>query len=112
MVLTVTTISVDDLTELIGIDVDTASGLIAAVREELPFDVFVNLQHVLDIPAAPLADLLGMPLRTLNRRKHEGQPQSSSCSSQVRDRHPAHFRATARGRFPTSTIGIITIAKL
>jgi putative toxin-antitoxin system antitoxin component (TIGR02293 family) len=73
MVLTVTTISADDLTELIGIDVDTASGLIAAVREGLPFDVFVNLQHVLDIPAAPLADLLGMPLRTLNRRKHEGQ---------------------------------------
>ena len=73
MVLTVTTISADDLIELIGIDVDTASGLIAAVREGLPFDVFVNLQHVLDIPAAPLADLLGMPLRTLNRRKHEGQ---------------------------------------
>ena len=73
MVLTVTTISADDLTELIGIDVDTASGLIAAVREGLPFVVFVNLQHVLDIPAAPLADLLGMPLRTLNRRKHEGQ---------------------------------------
>lgn len=73
MVLTVTTISVDDLTELIGIDVDTPSRLIAAVREGLPFDVFVRLQHVLDIPAALLADLLGIPLRTLNRRKHEGQ---------------------------------------
>jgi hypothetical protein len=45
MVLTVTTISADKLTELIGIDVDTASGLIAAVRQGIPFDVFVNLQH-------------------------------------------------------------------
>jgi putative toxin-antitoxin system antitoxin component (TIGR02293 family) len=73
MVLTVTTISADELTKLIGIDVDTSSGLIAAVREGLPFDVFVKLQHVLEIPAALLADLLGIPLRTLNRRKHEGQ---------------------------------------
>ena len=91
MVLTVTTISADDLIELIGIDVDTASGLIAAVREGLPFDVFVNLQHVLDIPAAPLADLLGMPLRTLNRRKHEGQfkPEES-------DRHLRVARVLSR----------------
>jgi hypothetical protein len=37
---------------------------------------------------------------------------SVAMGEQVRDRHPAHFRATARGRFPTSAIGIITTAKL
>ncbi|WP_034412713.1 type II RES/Xre toxin-antitoxin system antitoxin [Candidatus Entotheonella palauensis] len=85
MVLTVTTIPADELTELIGIDVDTASGLIAAVREGLPFDVFANLQHVLELPAATLADLLGLPLRTLNRRKHEGQfkPEESDALLRV-----------------------------
>jgi putative toxin-antitoxin system antitoxin component (TIGR02293 family) len=84
MVLTVTTLSADDLTNLIGIDVDTVSGLIAAIREGLPFDVFVNLQHVLDIPAAPLADLLGIPLRTLNRRKHEGQFKPEESDGLIR----------------------------
>ncbi len=62
MVLTVTTISAGDLTELIGIDVDIASGLIAAIREGLPFDEFVNLQHVLEIAAA-----------VAGTRRHDGQ---------------------------------------
>jgi putative toxin-antitoxin system antitoxin component (TIGR02293 family) len=84
MVLTVTTISADELTELIGIDVDTASGLIAAVREGLSFDVFVNLQHVLDIPSALLADLLGMQPRTLKRRKHEGQFKPEESDALIR----------------------------
>ncbi len=85
MVLTVTTIPADELTELIGIDANTASDLIAAVREGLPFDVFANLQDVLELPAATLAELLGIPLRTLNRRKHEGQfkPEESDALLRV-----------------------------
>ena len=81
MTLTVTTISTDELAELIGLDVATASGLIAAVREGLPYDVFVKLQRVLDLPAASLAAHLGMPLRTLKRRQREGQfkPEESDA---------------------------------
>ncbi|ETW93500.1 type II RES/Xre toxin-antitoxin system antitoxin [Candidatus Entotheonella palauensis] len=84
MVLTITTIPADELTELIGIDMDTASGLIAAIRDGLPFDVFVNLQHILELPASSLAALVGIPLRTLNRRKHEGRFKSEESDALLR----------------------------
>lgn len=84
MILTVTAVSADELTELIGIDIDTAAELIAAVRQGLPFSVFVKLQQLLEIPAAQLAELLGIPLRTLNRRKHEGQFKPEESDGLIR----------------------------
>ena len=77
--ITVTTIPANRLTQITGIDADTISDLIAAVRQGLPFDVFTQLRNILGVNAATLSQLIGLPVRTLHRRKQEGgfRPEES-----------------------------------
>lgn len=84
MIATVTTIPADKLTQIIGVAINTTPDLIAAVRQGLPFAVFTTLQETLNIPAATLAQLIGVPVRTLNRRKHEGHFKPDESDSLVR----------------------------
>jgi putative toxin-antitoxin system antitoxin component (TIGR02293 family) len=84
MIATVTTISADKLTHLIGVAVDTVPDLIAAVRQGLPFAVFTALQESLGVSAATLAQLIGIPMRTLHRRRREGKFKPDESDSLVR----------------------------
>ncbi len=45
---------------------------IAAVREGLSFESFVTLREALDVGTDELAQLLGIPRRTLTKRQSEG----------------------------------------
>lgn len=84
MIATVTTIPADKLTQIIGVSIDTTLDLIAAVRQGLPFAVFTVLQGILDINTATLAQLIGLPVRTLHRRKQEGRFKPEESDNLVR----------------------------
>ena len=84
MIVTVTAIPANALTHLIGVSVDTTPDLIAAVRQGLPFAVFTALQEALGVSAATLAQLTGMPMRTLHRRRREGRFKPDESDNLVR----------------------------
>jgi putative toxin-antitoxin system antitoxin component (TIGR02293 family) len=84
MTVTVTTIPVDKLTRFMGLTASTTPGLIAAVRQGLPFDVFTTLQATLEVSAPTLSELIGVPVRTLNRRKHDKHFKPEESDSLVR----------------------------
>ena len=84
MIATVTTIPADTLTYILGASIDTTSDLIAAVRQGLPFAVFTTLQESLSVSAATLAQLIGLPVRTLHHRKHEGRFKPNESDNLVR----------------------------
>ncbi len=47
-------------------------GLISAVREGLPFESFTTLRDTLELSTDELAQLLGIPRRTLTKRQKDG----------------------------------------
>ena len=59
--------------------------LIAAVREGLPFESFSALREALELSTEELAQLLGIPRRTLTKRQKEGafKPSESNAISRV-----------------------------
>jgi putative toxin-antitoxin system antitoxin component (TIGR02293 family) len=81
---TITSLPVDKLTPVIGISVDTTLDLIAAVRRGLPFTVFTTLQKSLDVSATVLAQLIGIPVRTLQRRRREGRFKPDESDNLIR----------------------------
>jgi putative toxin-antitoxin system antitoxin component (TIGR02293 family) len=81
---TITSLPADKLTPVIGISVDTTLDLIAAVRRGLPFAVFTTLQKSLDVNATVLAQLIALPVRTLQRRRREGRFKSDESDNLIR----------------------------
>lgn len=73
MVATVTSYSADDLAQLLGFGPSSTIDLIGAVRRGLPYNVFERVRDTLGVSAQTLAALIGVPVRTLNKRKHEGR---------------------------------------
>lgn len=54
---------------------------IRAVREGLPFGSFTNLRDALHLNTDELAQLLGIPRRTLTKRQRDGQFSSSESNT-------------------------------
>lgn len=84
MVATVTSYSADDLTQLLGLEISSTPELIGAVRRGLPYSVFERVQGTLGVSAQTLAGLIGVPVRTLNKRKHEGRFSSEESDNLLR----------------------------
>lgn len=84
MVTTVTSYSADDLTQLLGLEISSTPELIGAVRRGLPYSVFERVQGTLGVSAQTLAGLIGVPVRTLNKRKHEGRFSSEESDNLLR----------------------------
>lgn len=84
--MTATIISYDfgDLSDLLGLELSGTPGLIAAVRRGLPYGAFEQLQAALGTSAQTLAGLIGLPVRTLNKRKHEGRFSEGESDDLVR----------------------------
>lgn len=79
-----TTHRADDLGDLLGLELVSTGDLIGAVRRGLPYATFERLQSTLGISAQTLAGLVGLPVRTLNKRKHEGRFSESESDDLVR----------------------------
>ncbi len=73
MIATVTSYRADDLSRFLGLELSSTTELIGAVRQGLPYSVFERVQETLRVSAQTLATLVGVPVRTLNKRKHEGR---------------------------------------
>lgn len=84
MVTTVTSYSAEDLTQLLGLELAGTPELIGAVRRGLPYSVFERVQGALQVSAQMLAALIGVPVRTLNKRKHEGRFSSEESDNLLR----------------------------
>lgn len=84
MVATVTSYSADDFTQLLGLELSSTPELIGAVRRGLPYSVFERVQRTLGVSAQTLAALIGLPVRTLNKRKHEGRFSSEESDNLLR----------------------------
>jgi len=84
MVTTVTSYSADDLTQLLGLNISSTPELIGAVRRGLLYSVFERVQGTLGVSAQTLAALIGVPVRTLNKRKHEGRFSSEESDNLLR----------------------------
>lgn len=84
MVATVTSYSADDFTQLLGLNLASTPELIGAVRRGLPYSVFERVQGILGVSAQTLAALIGVPVRTLNKRKHEGRFSSEESDNLLR----------------------------
>lgn len=84
MVATVTSYNTDDLSQLLGLELAGTTGLIGAVRQGLPYRVFERVQSALGVSAQALAALIGVPVRTLNKRKHEGRFSSEESDNLLR----------------------------
>ncbi len=84
MVATVTSYSTDDLTQLLGTELSGTPELIGAVRRGLPYSVFERVRDTLGVSAQTLAGLIGVPVRTLNKRKHEGRFSSEESDNLLR----------------------------
>lgn len=52
-----------------------------SVRCGLPYSVFERIQGVLGVSAQALAALIGVPVRKLNKRKHEGRFSSEKSDN-------------------------------
>jgi putative toxin-antitoxin system antitoxin component (TIGR02293 family) len=57
---------------LVGVKASTLDGLIEKVEKGLPFSAFERLAKILDTSLSALADVIRIPMRTLNRRKKNG----------------------------------------
>ena len=84
MVATVTSYDTADLTQLLGLELSSTPELIGAVRRGLPYSVFERVQATLGVSAQTLAGLIGLPVRTLNKRKHEGRFSSEESDNLLR----------------------------
>ncbi len=84
MTLAVVTYPLEDLGDLLGFAFSGTPGLIGAVRRGLPYGAFERLQEALGTSAQTLAGLIGLPVRTLNKRKHEGRFSESESDDLVR----------------------------
>ena len=84
MVATVTSYNTDDLTQLLGLELLGTPELIGAVRRGLPYGVFERVQGTLGVSAQALAALIVVPVRTLNKRKHEGRFSSEESDNLLR----------------------------
>lgn len=84
MVATVTSYRADDLTQLLGFEPSGTPELIGAVRRGLPYSVFERVQGALGISAQALTALIGMPVRTLYKRRHEGRFSSEESDNLLR----------------------------
>ncbi|MEI7666942.1 MAG: antitoxin Xre-like helix-turn-helix domain-containing protein [Synechococcaceae cyanobacterium ELA263] len=58
---------------VLDLDTSSPSDLVAAVRDGLPFTALVAIATQLDLPAAEIGVLLGIPLRTFARRRKSHQ---------------------------------------
>jgi len=47
--------------------------LLKRIRDGFPFPTFLKLQKALGVPAKQLAEVVHIPVRTLNRRKEQGR---------------------------------------
>jgi putative toxin-antitoxin system antitoxin component (TIGR02293 family) len=65
--------------EVLGLEPSTAVELLAAIRAGLPFAALEALAAQLDLPSVEIAVLLGIPARTVARRRKTDQltPQES-----------------------------------
>lgn len=84
MVATITSYNTDDLSQLLGLELTGTSELIGAVRRGLPYSVFERVQDTLGVSAQTLAALIGVPVRTLNKRKHERRFSSEESDNLLR----------------------------
>lgn len=84
MVTTLTSYSADNLSQLLGFEPSGTLGLIGAVRRGLPYSVFGRVQDALGVSAQTLAALIGVPVRTLYKRKHEGRFSSEESENLLR----------------------------
>lgn len=84
MVATVTSYNTDDLSPLLGLEVATTPELIGAVRRGLPYGVFERVQESLGVSARTLAGLMGLPTRTLHKRRQEGRFSSDESDNLLR----------------------------
>lgn len=84
MVATVTSYNTDELTRLLGLELTGTPELIGAVRRGLPYSVFERVRDILEVSAQALAALIGVPVRTLNKRKHEGRFSSEESDNLLR----------------------------
>ena len=84
MTATVTSYRADNLGDLLGLEGSSPPELIGAVRRGLPYGVFERLQDALGVSAQSLAGFVGLPVRTLNKRKHEGRFSSEESDDLVR----------------------------
>jgi putative toxin-antitoxin system antitoxin component (TIGR02293 family) len=64
---------------VLDLDSSSPSDLVAAVRDGLPFTALEAIASQLDLPAAEIGVLLGIPLRTFARRRksHQLNPTES-----------------------------------
>lgn len=58
---------------LLGLEREETPGLVAKVRKGLPYRAFERLQAGLGLPAAELAEIVGIAPRTLLRRRERGR---------------------------------------
>ncbi len=58
--------------------------LIRLVNRGLPFSAFERLQEALGLPAQEIADIVGIPARTLHRRKEQRRLQPDESDRLVR----------------------------
>lgn len=84
MVTPVTSYSADDLTQLLGFELSSTPELIGAVRRGLPYSVFERVQESLGVSAKSLTALIGVPVRTLHKRRHEGRFSSEESDNLLR----------------------------
>ena len=84
MVASVTTYNTADLIQLLGLELAGTPELISAVRRGLPYSVFERVQDTLGVSAQTLTALIGVPVRTLNKRKHEGRFSSEESDNLLR----------------------------
>ncbi len=84
MTATVTSYRPDNLSDFLGIEFYDTPALIGAVRRGLPYGTFERLQDALGTSAQTLAGLIGLPVRTLNKRKHEGRFSTEESDDLVR----------------------------
>lgn len=69
---------------LLGLRTFEPAGLHERVRAGLSYAAFERLRRVLDVPASRLAEVLGIPDRTLARRKDAGRLASDESDRLVR----------------------------
>lgn len=69
---------------LLGLKRYTALEVIGHISKGLSFSAFEHLRAAMDLPSAELAELAGIPARTLQRRKEEGRLQPDESDRLVR----------------------------
>ncbi|HKR62310.1 MAG TPA: antitoxin Xre-like helix-turn-helix domain-containing protein [Thermoanaerobaculia bacterium] len=69
---------------LLGLDSFDGAALLRAIQKGLPWKTFERFVTNIDLPAEQVADVLGIPRRTLARRKVEGRLKSDESDRLVR----------------------------